>query len=460
MTRAAVYARVSQDNEETGRSVREQETEAREICERQGWDVTEVYTDNDRSASRFATKDRPEWRRLLRGLDSGGFDIIVLWEPSRGSRDLGDWIGFLDRCRNRGILIHVVSHRHTYDMAVSRDWKTLAEDGVSSAHESNQTSDRVRRGKADMARNGMPDGRVTFGYQRSYKIRKNKLVVDEQQPDRDTAPIVREVFERIVRGDPISVIAADLGMTRNRVRRIATNKAFIGIRHYRGEDHRATWPALVTEDQFYAAARVLSDPIRKTTRPGRAKHLLSYLATCAVCDAKLTVVPRGRKQSYVCPSPAAHVGVRVDWAEEYVTAVVVERLSQPDIVEAVFASDDAAVLEARGEAERLRGRLREAVDMAATGDLSMSSLGRLEATLQPQIEAADKRATTAATPPQLRALLDPAGDIAARWDALTVAARKDILRVLFVAIRVHSAKGRGRPATLDPSRIELIPAGV
>jgi hypothetical protein len=263
----------------------------------------------------------------------------------------------------------------------------------------------------------------------------------------------------IVRGEPISVIAADLGMGRSTVRRIATNPTYIGVRRYNGEDHPGDWEPLVSEETFYAAAGVLSDPIRKTTRPGRSKHLLSYLATCAVCGGKLSVVKRGRGHAYVCPAPAAHVGIRVNWAEDYVTAVVVERLSRPDIVEAVMASDDTAVLEARGEVERLRTKLREAVDMAATGDLTIASLSRLEAQLVPAIEAAERRATTAATPPQLRALLDPAGDIAARWDALTVAARKDILRVLFTAIRVHPAKGKGRPATLDPDRVELIPAG-
>jgi site-specific DNA recombinase len=457
MTRAAVYARVSLDKRD-GRSVAEQETDGRRACEAEGWSIADTYRDNGRSASRFATKDRPEWRRLLADLDGGRFDVLVLWEPSRGSRDLEDWAGLLRRCQRQRVLIHVTSHGHTYDPSSARDWKTLADDGVDSAHESNKTSARIRRTKVAQAAAGKPDGRFPIGYERVYDPRTRSLI--EQRPDPATAPIVRDVFERIVRGDPISVIAADLGMGRSTVRRIATNPTYIGVRRYNGEDHPGDWEPLVSTEIFYAAARVLSDPIRKTTRPGRSKHLLSYLAVCAVCDAKLTVAPRGRKQSYVCPSPAAHVGVRVDWAESFVTVVVVERLSQPDIVEAVMASDDTAVLEARGEVERLRAKLREAVDMAATGDLSIASLSRLEAQLVPQIEAAERRATTAATPPQLRALLDPAGDIAARWDALTVAARKDILRVLFTAIRVHPAKGRGRPAALDPDRIELVPAGV
>ena len=55
--RAVIYARVSSDPNERGRSVSEQEAECRAVCEREGWHVVAVYSDNDRSASRYATND-------------------------------------------------------------------------------------------------------------------------------------------------------------------------------------------------------------------------------------------------------------------------------------------------------------------------------------------------------------------------------------------------------------------
>ena len=53
-----------------------------------GWEVVRVFTDNDRSASRYATKTRPEHTRLIKFIESGGADVLVTWESSRAQRDL------------------------------------------------------------------------------------------------------------------------------------------------------------------------------------------------------------------------------------------------------------------------------------------------------------------------------------------------------------------------------------
>ncbi|NKR80190.1 recombinase family protein [Rhodococcus hoagii] len=66
--RAIIYARVSADQSGRGRSVSEQEAECRAICQREGWDVAEVLSDNDVGASRFSrVKDRPAYERLKGG---------------------------------------------------------------------------------------------------------------------------------------------------------------------------------------------------------------------------------------------------------------------------------------------------------------------------------------------------------------------------------------------------------
>lgn len=451
--RAGIYARVSIDKA-GGRSVSEQETEGERACEHHGWTVAERYRDNDRSASRFATKDRPDWTRLLADLDDGKLDVLVIWEPSRGSRDLEDWAALLRRCRTTRTLIHVVNHDHTYDVTKARDWRTLAEDGVDSAYESEKTSMRIRRTKASAAEAGRADGRYPYGYERIYDHVTRKFV--EQRPHPEQAPTVREIFTRIERGDPISTIARDLNMPRNKVRRIASNPTYISKRQYGGRLLNGTWPPLVDEGTFYAVQRVLSDPIRKTTRPGRVKHLLSYLARCGVCGEPLSVRAVSGKPMYVC-NDGTHVGIRVDWADRYITTLTLGRLSAPDVYPALAASDDSAVMAARGEVEVLRARLEGFYDSAAAGELSPAALARVEARLLPEISDAERRATMAATPPQLRALLDPEVDMWQRWDEMSPAARKDVLRVLFSVIRVHPAQGRRSTFEgIDERRIEAV----
>lgn len=464
--RAGIYARVSKDKRkrQRGRSVGEQETEARAACERRRWTVAEIYKDEDRSASRFAKKERPDWERLLADLDAGQLDVLVIWEPSRGDRTLETWAGLLSRCREAGTLIHVVSDDHTYDVRNARDWRALAEDGVDSAYESEKTSKRVRRMKAAQLVAGRPDGRVAYGYERRYDPTTRELI--EQRPHELRAPVVREIFARVAAGDPISAITADLQergappvsegklWSRNMVRRIATNFVYIGKRKSGREVFDGQWPALVDEATFYGAQRVLSDPARMTTRPGRVKYLCSYFATCTVCATGLSVISRGSQAKYYTCGKGC-VGVRMDWLDDFVRDVVVERLTQPDIYSDLADTDDSAVVAARQEAEALRARLDEHYDEAADGRLSAAGLARVEARLLPKIESAERSAAAAATPAALRALVDPSQDIRRRWDELPIAARKDVVRVLLDAVRVRPA-GRVRSVRLDPGRVELV----
>src|SRR5574340_1062730 len=69
--KAVIYARVSSDTSGRAKSVTEQEAECRAVCERNNWHVSEVLVDNDRGASRWSAKDRPEYRRLADVLEAG-----------------------------------------------------------------------------------------------------------------------------------------------------------------------------------------------------------------------------------------------------------------------------------------------------------------------------------------------------------------------------------------------------
>jgi hypothetical protein len=58
-------------------------------------------------------------------------------------------------------------------------------------------------------------------------------------------------------------------------------------------------------------------------------------------------------------------------------------------------------------------------------------------------------------PGPLRDLLDATGDIADRWAGLSVAARKEVFRLLFARVAVLPANGRrGRDALADRVQVE------
>lgn len=453
---AAIYARVSQDKR-SGRSVAEQENESQAACVLNGWAIAEVFRDNDISASRFTTKTRPGWARLVADLEAGRFDVLVLWEPSRGSRDLTAWAVLLDACRRHRVLVHVTSHAHTYDLTKPRDWRSLAEDGVDSAYESEKASQRITRAMHANAVAGRPHGRIAYGYTRQYDPATKQLV--SQDIDPVTAPVVREIVTRIGRAEPVITITRDLNdrgvpsptgrqWQRQIVRRVAMNPAYIGQRIYAGESHSGEWPALVDAESFYAARRVLDDPRRTTTRPGRVKYLLSYLATCGVCGGLLQAAPRKGAPSYYC-----HASARVAWLDEIVTGVVLDRLDDPELLARLHAPDDATVVEARSQVATLRNRLGEFRDAAAAGELTPSSLAHVETKLLADIQAAEGRASQAGMPLALRDLTG-GPDLRERWKRLPVTTQREVVNALLV-VKLDRSSGTGRHAAHDYERVRI-----
>ena len=440
---AAGYTRQSKGKE---RSIAEQEASIRETCAQQGWPVSEIYSDTV-SASRFSDRERAGWERLLTDLKADAFGVLVLWEASRGDRDLETWVAFLARCRDHDVRIHVIAHDHTYNMASLRDWKALAEEGIDSATESEKTSLRINRTMKSEAAKGKPHGRVTYGYKRVYD--KDTRELKEQIPHPEQAPVVKEIITRIGGGVPIISITRDLNRrgvpapgsavawTRWTVRRTALNPAYIGQRSYNGALFDAMWPPLVNPVVFEAARRVLEDPARLTTRPGRARWLLSHIAVCDVCGATLQALPNGTggRSSYPmyrCSGQAC-VFMRMDWLDAYVTGRVRRLMST-----VTFTGNDGEALKLRSEAAKLQSQLDAKARACAREELSDRAYMLMEAELLPKIAKLAKAADAVAVPLPMRGIsMDD-------WDNLDLAVRREVIRAAYeIRVRTRQTHARG-----------------
>ena len=439
---AAGYTRQSKGKE---RSIAEQETAIRETCAQQGWPVSEVYSDTV-SASRFARTERAGWARLLEDLDAHTFGVLVTWEPSRADRDPERWMALLSRCRKHGILIHVVNHEHTYDMEIARDWHSLAGEGIDSAYESEKIRARVNRTIKSEAAKGKPHGRVTYGYKRVYD--KDTRELKEQIPHPEQAPVVKEIITRIGGGVPVKAVTDDLnrrgvpapggkGWNRYVVRRIALNPAYVAQRSHNGTLFTAMWPPLVNPVVFQAAADVLNDPGRLTTRPGRARWLLSHIAVCDVCGAPLAALPKGTGGSSSYPmyrcSGQACVFMRMDWLDAYVTGRVRRLMST-----VTFTGNDGEALKLRSEAAKLQASLDASARLAGEGKIEPRAYAIIEAGLLPKIRGFTKAADAVAVPLPMRGIsMDD-------WDNLDLAVRREVIRAAYeIRLRTRRTYARG-----------------
>lgn len=443
------YGRKSTDD--AGRSVASQEADWRADCATQGLEPGRVFADPGLSASRYAKKGRPDYDALLAHIRAGGCELLSLWECSRGSRDLADWVALLDLCRKHGTLIRAVSHGRTYDVRVRRDWRTLADEGVDSADESEKISERTTRGKRTAAAAGRPAGRLTYGYTREYDGagRYVRQVIDPEK-----AAVVREIVASVRDGVSISAIARGLndraipapegGQWRSaHIGRIATNPAYAARRVHRGEVvGPADWPAILDDTEHHGVVAVLRDPARRVARGTALRWPLSGVALCGVCEVgRLRTHRGGAARSYLCDE-CKRIAISADPLDDFVSNLVCERLRQPDAL-AVFAPppDDVATAAAQAEERALRERLDDHYTLAAAGQLSAGGLAAVEARLLPLIAEAVAKVRRLSAPRALRSLVDV--DVAGTWTDLPVSTRRDVI-VALVDLHVGPAV-RGRP---------------
>jgi site-specific DNA recombinase len=351
----------------------------------------------------------------------------------------------------------VTADDELYDLSKPKHWKQLATDGIANAFSSEETSLRVKRDADASAEAGRPSGPVLFGYERVYDPKTRELI--EQRPHPEYAPVVVDIIESVYKGESLKSIARRLnaaGIPSPRgstwvpptVRRTALNSGYIGLRGHNGHTTQGIWDPLVDATVFYGARRILLDPKRITTRPGRAKWLLSCIATCAVCGGPMAVMRRGANRTVYQCRDRGHCSIERTELDDYLTELVIERLSRRDAYPHLpDGSEETAVVALRAEEAALRAQLDGYVDDAAEGKIDRVFASKIAAKLNAKITEVQHRIEAAVTPPALVGLLagSTGEDVGTRWDRAPISAQREVLRLLFASIVV----AKGGPGEVD-----------
>lgn len=106
MTQAAIYTRVSTDEQaQTGTSLATQEAACRAYCERAGWEVVAVESDEGVSG---ATMVRPALARVIGLAESRAIGAVVILSIDRAARNTLGWLQLQEHLRAHGCEIHAV----------------------------------------------------------------------------------------------------------------------------------------------------------------------------------------------------------------------------------------------------------------------------------------------------------------------------------------------------------------
>lgn len=202
--KAAIYCRLSEEDRnkrfetDDSESIQNQKSMLLQYAMEQGWDVYNIYSDDDYTGS---DRRRPEFNRLLKDAEEHKFDIILCKTQSRFTRELELVEKYI-----HGLFpvwgIRFVSIVDNADTANKGNKKSRQINGLVNEWYLEDMSENIRSVLTNRRQNGFHIGAFAlYGYKKDPN-QKGHLIIDEE-----AAVVVREVFTLFSQGYGKTAIA-------------------------------------------------------------------------------------------------------------------------------------------------------------------------------------------------------------------------------------------------------------
>jgi hypothetical protein len=243
------------------------------------------------------------------------------------------------------------------------------------------------------------------------------------------------------------------------LRRVLMRPVYAGLRTYgNAKPVAGDWLALIDVDTHRGLVAFLSDPDRTPAAAFERKYLLSGVAVCGVCGARLYAArPTGsRGLVYICTASAGkHVGRLAAPLDELVTATALQLLRDTDINRRLTDRPDIDVGALHARRTALAARKGELATLFAEGCLDGSGVRRESGKLAEQIAGIDKTLADAVrTSPAAAIAADGPDKLQQRWDAASPDVRGKIIDEL-MTVTVHPIP-RGMKGVIRDSGVAVI----
>lgn len=443
------------------------------MAEMRQWELAAEIKDNDVSAA--GKRRRPGFEQALGMIRAGEAQMIVATDMSRLTRGKArDEVRLLELGLETGLRLSFV-RAPDLDLSTAAGRLTASILIAAARHEIEQKSERQSRAALQAAQQGRRvGGRRPFGYE-----------ADGMTIREDEAEALREAYAAILSGVSLARVARDWNghglytpqtkrdgslshWSSQTVRPTLLNPRYAGLRA-RGRGKRreimaaAQWPAIVPESTWRAAVAVIADPSRANP-PRSSRALLTGVAHCgaeiepgkqcgAFVHAGAAPARRGREgwRTYRCRDAYGHLGRAAAPVEQYIVAVVLERLSRPDARDLLIDHDRVDVNELRAEALALRKRRQSLVGLVMDGTFTDTEVRERAAQMATQIAAVEARIGDAGRVDVLGPLVN-AENVHAAWDALDVDRQRAVIDTLMTVRLLPPGRGT---RTFRPDTVKI-----
>lgn len=470
MISAGIYVRISQDRGGAGLGVQRQEDDCRSLCERKGWQVADVYADNDVSA--YSGAPRPAWQRLLADVRDGAIGAVATWHVdrlTRTPRELEDVIDLADRY---GLDLATVSGE--IDLATPTGRMIARMLGAAARHESEHKAERQRRQRRQAAE----AGRVAGGGTRPYGYDDDRVTVVDAE-----AAIIREAAARALAGESLSSVCRDLERRDVRtpkgnywqprtLRRLLAAARISGRReHTPRAKHNGTrplvgeivadmaeWPAIITPTDSDRIRAMLTAPERQRYNGATGRtYLLSGVLRCHRCGTGMVGRPRSGVPRYVCPNmpggnSCGSTATNAARTDEHVRDLLLAALDSPELRERLAKRHDDEP-ELRSELRAAESKLEELAAAWAADDITRAEWQAARGIAEKRVEKLRARLTNRTGTTALERFLGTLAEMADQWEHMNVSQRRAVVASVFERVWVHPANPRRK---WDPDRFEPV----
>lgn len=466
MSRAAIYVRISRDYAGEEKGVERQEEDCLALAKRRGFSVdsAHIYRDNDISASTRSKKVRPAYNAMLVAVDASAVDVVIAYSNSRLTRRPAEWIELISRAESGRLQIETcVSGKHDLTTADGRAVALTV--AAWDAAEAERIAERTKRKFEQNRREGIPrnaGGHRLFGFDGTNAWHQVPAEV----------AIVREVYERTLRGESIRSITIDMksrGLTTSidnewnwyATSRILKNPLYSGRLAYKGNIFGPATlpePPIVTIAEYEAAQRILGERDKGYGKASRRtdgrKPLLSGLLYCGKCHGRVT----GRDLNYYACAATLNgcggLGIKRSALEEIIENYVRTQLfHNPKAGSERVLGVERAIAEAATLTERetvIEREIQAASELIVSGGLAVVDGSSILSGLRSEL--AQVRGALAELAP--KTALDDYDDVH-EYDSQSVDLRRAEIMRHITSVTVNPADAF-RQRRFQPSRVEVV----
>ena len=203
--RCGIYVRVSTDDQrDNGYSIDSQLRMIKEYCEKNEYDIVDVYNDAGHSGKDLM---RPEMQRLLKDIKSKKIDKLVAIKVDRLTRNNYDGFWLLNYCEEHDVKIELMLE--PYDVSTANGEMIFGMNLVFGQRERKEIGARTKRAMEEMVLECIHPSKAPYGY-----IRNKETGHLEVEPIE--AEVVKEIFELCKQGNSTRGIATIMKVTYTR----------------------------------------------------------------------------------------------------------------------------------------------------------------------------------------------------------------------------------------------------